>query len=96
MAKFELADQPNIDLGNPVWKTIEGHLKSELESSRNTREQEGVEPRKLDLELGRIQALKAVLALPAEIKKERKRKDDPITGDGFGIPPLTVTDGVMQ
>lgn len=86
MAKFEPADQANIDPGNPAWKTIEDWAEWTIERLRKQRETPGVDLRKLDVDLGGIQSMKALLALPAEIKKEHQRKDDPVTSDGFGIP----------
>ena len=86
MAKFELADQATINLDSPAWKTFEAWAEWTIERLRKQREIPGVDVRKLDVDLGSIQAMKALLGLPAEIKREHQRKDDPVTSDGFGIP----------
>ena len=51
---------------------------------RDQRENTASDLRKLDLALGGIESMKALLALPELIKKERNR--DPLPDDNFGIP----------
>lgn len=84
VVKFDLKDIPNIALGSPEWQTIVAWSNMNLERLRILRENPDADLRKLDVALGGIVTLKALLTLPATIKKERKR--DPIESDDFGIP----------
>jgi len=86
MTEFKLEDQPKIDLGNPAWRTIEGWVQMNLKRLRKQRENPLADLRKLDVDLGGIVAMKALLGLPKLISEERRRKDDPIQGDEFNIP----------
>lgn len=78
------SDTPVIESGDPTWRTIESWATARIDDLREQREQPGADLRKLDNALGAIVVLKDLLALPAAIKKERKR--DPVKGDSFDIP----------
>ena len=84
MADLNLKDLPRIDPGSPMWEAVEKWAHNELEVLRKSREQLGTDLRKLDVALGAIRQLEALLVLPAEINREHAR--DPVSGDGFGIP----------
>ena len=75
-----------IELGSTVWNTVSDWANGELNRLRDQREEPGADVRKLDQALGGIVQLKALLALPAAIRKERNR--DPVMGDKFDIPNI--------
>jgi hypothetical protein len=87
MVKFNANEVAPIEAGNPVWQTVQAWAEMNMERLRNEREKEAVDLRRLDQALGGIVAMKALLALPAEIKKEHLR--DPVENDHFDIPPPT-------
>jgi len=87
MADFKIEEAPIIEPGNPVWTTVQAWAEMNLKRLRHDRERPTADLRSLDHALGAIQSMEALLALPDEIKTERKR--DPVQNDSFDIPPLT-------
>jgi len=84
MVKFDLQECAMIEPGNPAWGTIEAWAQMNLERLRESRENKASDLRELDIALGGITTLKMLLALPEQIKRERKR--DPVADDDFNIP----------
>lgn len=84
MADFKPADMPIIEPGNPVWQTLKAWAEYNLEGLRKQRETKTALQRELDIALGSITTLQALLALPDAIKQDRQR--EPVIADSFGIP----------
>ena len=71
-------------LGSPTWSIVKEWAELELTRLRDSREKTDSDPRKLDQDLGGINAMKELLALPDAIKKARSQEE--IKGVDFGIP----------